>query len=107
MAAIEKKRRPQAEIPNSAMSDIAFLLLIFFMVSTVFVKEKGLKVTLPKAESISKIPRSHAVTIYVNRGNKISIDDFNVPLPQIFDKMKGKRTADPSMITCFRTLKQS
>jgi len=103
MAAIEKKKRPQPEIPNASMSDIAFLLLIFFMVSTVFVKEKGLNVTLPKAEAIQKIPRTHAVTIYVNRSNRISIDDFNVPLPQVYDKIRVKKIANPNMLTCFRT----
>ncbi len=107
MSAITKKKRPEPEIPSASMSDIAFLLLIFFMVSTVFVKEKGLKVALPKAENINKIPRTHAVTIYVDRGGRITIDDFTTPLTQIISKMSIKKAMDPSLITCFRTDKET
>jgi biopolymer transport protein ExbD len=60
MAKIERKTKVATEIPNASMSDIAFLLLIFFMVSTTFVKEKGLKVNLPQAEAIQKINRRNA-----------------------------------------------
>lgn len=56
MAKIKKAARPETLIPTASMSDIAFLLLLFFMVSTVFVREKGLKVRLPKAEMIQKYP---------------------------------------------------
>ena len=37
-------------IPTSSMGDIAFLLLIFFMVTTIFREETGLPVELPRAE---------------------------------------------------------
>ena len=38
-------------IPTSSMGDIAFLLLIFFMVTTIFREESGLPVELPRAEA--------------------------------------------------------
>ena len=39
-----KRERPSDEIPTSSMADIAFLLLIFFLVTTVFPKDKGLSI---------------------------------------------------------------
>jgi biopolymer transport protein ExbD len=107
MAAITKKKRPEPEIPNASMSDIAFLLLIFFMVSTVFVKEKGLKLTLPQAESIQKIPRKNSVTLYISPEGKISIDDLIVPVENVYNKMLVKKSLDPYMLTCFRTDKNT
>lgn len=103
MAKVKKSVRPQAEIPTASMSDIAFLLLIFFIVSTVFVKERGLKVRLPRAESIDKIPRTHAVTVYVDRNGTISIDDFAVDIPLVESVMLKKINTDFNMIGCFRT----
>ncbi len=103
MAKVKKSVRPQGEIPTASMSDIAFLLLIFFIVSTVFVKERGLKVTLPRAESLDKIPRTHSVTIYVDRNGIISIDDFQVEIPLIENVMLKKVNTDFNMIGCFRT----
>lgn len=37
----------RAEVPTSSMADIAFLLLVFFLVTTVFDEERGLQVVLP------------------------------------------------------------
>ena len=47
---IERRTRTESEIPTSSMADIAFLLIIFFMVTTVFSATKGLELTLPTDE---------------------------------------------------------
>ena len=44
----QKKTKVSDEIPTASMADIAFLLLIFFLVTTVFPKDKGLEVVLPE-----------------------------------------------------------
>ena len=103
MASIKKKVKVEGAIPTCSMADIAFLLLIFFIVSTVFVKERGLRVNLPRAESIDKIPRTHAVTVYVDRNGTISIDDFVVDIPMVEGVMLRKIYEDFNMIVCFRT----
>ncbi len=103
MAKIARKTKIGTEIPNASMSDIAFLLLIFFMVSTTFVKEKGLNVVLPKAEAIQKINRQNAATIYVNRAEIISIDDFALSVDQVSPMMMKKLAENPAIVTCFRT----
>ncbi len=107
MAKILRKTKVGSEIPNASMSDIAFLLLIFFMVSTTFVKEKGLKVDLPRAQTIQKINRRNATTIYISRSGLISIDDFATQVDQIQFVMQKKLTENPSIITCFRTDKDT
>ncbi|HPR17048.1 MAG TPA: biopolymer transporter ExbD [Candidatus Cloacimonadota bacterium] len=107
MAKINKAKRPVTAIPTASMSDIAFLLLLFFMVSTVFVREKGLKVRLPKAEAIQKIPRTHSATIYVSRNGSISIDDMIVPIPDVKYVMQKKLMEDFNVIACFRTDKDT
>lgn len=107
MAKIVRKTKIASEIPNASMSDIAFLLLIFFMVSTTFVKEKGLKVELPRAQTIQKINRQNAATIYVSRSGLISIDDFATQVDQIQLVMQSKLAENPSIITCFRTDKDT
>lgn len=57
MPILSKRKVPQeAEIPTASMADIAFLLIIFFMTSTVFMREKGLKIALPeKTDQVVKI----------------------------------------------------
>ena len=47
MGFLKKKKRGTPEISMASTSDIAFLLLIFFIVSTVFNLEMGLPMVLP------------------------------------------------------------
>ncbi len=45
---LRKKSKINDKIPSSSMADIAFLLLIFFLVTTDFPKNKGLPIVLPE-----------------------------------------------------------
>ena len=54
-----KKSKVSDEVPTSSMADIAFLLLIFFLVTTVFPKDSGLAVVLPEqSEEVSVSQRN-------------------------------------------------
>jgi len=103
MAKIKKSKQLTASISDASVSDLAFLLLIFFIVTTVFVKERGLKVMLPRGERIEKISRKNAVTVYVDSHGTISIDDYSVDIPMIYNVMLRKMHEDYNMITAFRT----
>jgi biopolymer transport protein ExbD len=78
MAKFEKKQKAGAVIPTSSMADIAFLLLVFFMVTTVLKLEEGLPISLPKAEAAQDIPRENVAHIWVDRAGRISINDMLV-----------------------------
>lgn len=45
---LRKREARAAEIPTASMADIAFLLIIFFMLTTVFATEKGLQIRLQR-----------------------------------------------------------
>ncbi len=57
---IKRKNRTKVEVPNASMSDIAFLLLIFFMVTTSFSVDKT-PVVLPLTKMRTEIPKNHEV----------------------------------------------
>ena len=46
-----KKKQELEEISAASMSDIAFLLLVFFMVTAVFFVKEGLNIALPRKQS--------------------------------------------------------
>ena len=71
----ERNQKTKAAVPTASMGDIVFLLLIFFMVTTVFKTEDGLDVDLPRAESGNEIKRDLIRNIYVDRFGRISVDD--------------------------------
>lgn len=77
---IKKKMKINVSIPTASMPDIIFMLLIFFMVATVFKQFSGLKVHLPDAVKVQKVPgsRRHIVTVWVDINNKVVCDDYNL-----------------------------
>ncbi|HXV14227.1 MAG TPA: biopolymer transporter ExbD [Candidatus Krumholzibacteria bacterium] len=71
----QRKHRVGNTIPTISMGDIAFLLLIFFMATTIFRLEQGLQIVLPSAETAEKPRREHVARIWIDRTGRISIDD--------------------------------
>lgn len=94
-----RKAKVGSNIPTASMADISFLLLVFFMVTTVFVRYRGLPVTLPKAEKIEKLEmRRHVTSVWVSRGGAINIDDATVSLDQVGAVVHAKLSANPRLV---------
>lgn len=60
-----KKTKVSDEIPSSSMADIAFLLLIFFLVTTVFPKDKGLSIVLPEESETVEVSQRNILHILI------------------------------------------
>ena len=72
----KRKKKEKVAIPTTAMPDIVFMLIFFFMVSSVLRTADGLPVNLPQAKEIKKLKsRVDVAYIYVNKAGMISIDD--------------------------------
>ncbi len=101
MAKKPMKHKTKAEEPTittASTSDIAFLLLVFFMVTTVFRTEQGLRVELPSAYAAKKVPIKDVAHVYVNKEGVISIDDKLIPLQNVGKMMSMKKMINPAMI---------
>ncbi len=103
MARFQKKIRAESKIPTSSMADIAFLLLIFFMVTTVLKLEEGLPIALPKAEAAEDIPRENVIHIWVDRTGKISINDMIVKTGAVEGIVSQRLRSNPGIIVAFYT----
>ncbi len=90
-------------IPTASMADISFLLLVFFMVSTVFVRYRGIPVALPEAEKIEELEmRRHVTSIWVSNQGVINIDDAVLPLDQVGPLIHAKLTANPRLVVSLK-----
>ncbi len=63
------------EINSSSMADIAFLLLVFFLVTTTISLDKGISLILPADGNELEVNKSNIVNILVNDQGKVLIDD--------------------------------
>ena len=103
MSRFDKDVEVRSRVPTGSMADIAFLLLIFFMVTTIFREETGLPVELPRAEAGEEINRELLSNIYINRQGLISIDDLIVKVDFVGDIMARKLSENPMMVVAFKT----
>lgn len=99
----KKKGGVSHSIPTGSMADITFLLLIFFMVSTVFVRYRVTGIIMPKAEKIEELKkRRHINYLWVSADRKIYIDDKLATIDQVAGIFYDRRLKDPRMIVSLK-----
>jgi biopolymer transport protein ExbD len=83
----ERKSKVASEIPTASMADIAFLLLIFFMVSTTFRREQDRHLTFPKADATQKQDekRKNILHVWIEPDGQVYINDAAVPMDMVAD----------------------
>ena len=98
-----RKTQLSSEIPTSSMPDIIFMLLIFFMVTTVLREYSGLPVNIPKAEKIEKLKgKRHTAHIWVSKEGLVSINDRLFSVQDVAKIMYEKRISDPQLIVSLK-----
>ena len=94
----KRKSNIESKISTSSMPDIIFMLLIFFMVTTVLREYSGLPISLPKAERIEKLEsKRHTAHIWVSKDGLISIEDKLFNKDDVRHIMYEKRASDPQL----------
>ncbi len=81
----ERKSKASSDIPDSSLADMAFLLLIFFMVSTTFPQERPMKMPWPQAQATEKLDeqRKNILHIFVTEDGNVFINDQRIPNEQV------------------------
>lgn len=75
------KRRHES--PQSALADIALLLLVFFLITTQFPKEEGIKTTLPPLNVQSAAVEYNELTIWLNEMDQIMVNEQRTNINQL------------------------
>jgi len=83
-----KKREIESEIFTGSMADISFLLIIYFMVTSVFSATRGLDFALPEDNNETpEIKQEDSVDVFVMPGGDIMLDGSQIPFAQISDRL--------------------
>jgi biopolymer transport protein ExbD len=99
MKRISKRKEEQPDIPTASTADIAFLLIIFFMVATTFRTGKGLKVSLPEAQMTERIlKKRNTEAVWVDKTGRVSVDDNLVSMPTITAVLTEKVIENPELV---------
>ena len=87
------------------MGDVAFLIIIFFITSTVFSKDRGLKLVLPeKSTDIAKIKSENIMTIKINAVGEVMVDKEIVSdLKSVRDQVEDGLDRNEELVISIKT----
>ena len=71
---LRSRLQPLNPLPMATMADVAFLLIIFFMLTSTFARDTGLDIILPRAMTSESLPKRE-VTVWVNRHGQVRINE--------------------------------
>lgn len=101
---IERKTRTSSEISTSSMPDIIFMLLIFFMVTTVMREYEGLDVIMPRAKMIEKLEsKRHTSYVWATKDGLVSVDDRIININNLSGLMYNKIARDPRITVSLKS----
>ena len=94
--ALKKRSKVSAEFSMSSLTDIIFLLLIFFMLTSTLVSPNALRLTLPSSSSKTVAPQSFTISIksngsYFLNGKEMSLGNIESQLRVDFAKSTEKK----------------
>ncbi len=121
-----RKKEPMGELRMDSTADVAFLLLVFFIVTTIFAAEQGLTLVLPgkakEATDTVRVKEKNIAAIFIHADNfitlnkkpieinqiKLAIEDRILDNPKLVVLLKVHPDADyGKMVACLDELKQA
>jgi biopolymer transport protein ExbD len=97
--AIKRNKRFHAEVATSALSDIMFFLLLFFLIISTLANPNVIKVPLPESKANEKTNKQH-VSLTITQDKKYFVDKVEVSFNEIESKLltETKKLGDNSVV---------
>jgi len=83
----KQKEVYKVQMPLTSLIDIVFLLLIYFLLTTNFLVDEGIKIKLPQAKASSP-QTEEVITVFVDEDGRAYLGSEEVPLAALFDRLK-------------------
>ena len=101
---IDRKTHTSNEISTSSMPDIIFMLLIFFMVTTVMREYEGLDIIMPRAKMIEKLQSKRNTSyIWATKDGLVSVDDRIININNLSGLMYNKIAKNPKITVSLKS----
>jgi biopolymer transport protein ExbD len=90
---IHSRNKISAAFSMASMSDLVFLLLIFFMITSTLIAPNAIKLLLPSSDS--KTMSKQTVTVYINEQQNFFVEEMQVSEDIIESQIAQKLTGQP------------
>ena len=96
-----KRKRYKIQAPLTSLIDIVFMLLIYFLLTTNFMVDEGIKIKLPQAKAAAPQTQQE-ITIYVDRNGRAFFMDKEISLNILFSELKKMIGADKDRLVVIK-----
>lgn len=100
---MKRKRSKLKQIPSASMADIAFLLLVFFLVTTTISMDKGIGQVLPAIGEELQVNPKNITKVLVNAAGQVLHDEELVPLNQLRARIRNMLAQNDKLIVSVKT----
>lgn len=105
---LKRRQKSNPEIPTGSMADIAFLLIVFFLVTTTMNQDKGIGMQLPPAGESKKIRKKNICNIWINESGQILINlEDQVSLDQLRANIEQRLSANDKLIVSLKASEET
>jgi len=90
-------REPMTDISLAGMTDIVLLLLIFFLLTSSFIPQMGIEVTLPQVDTSAPV-EEQSVTVSLTQDGTYYVNGSPVSASRLLDEIRAARTSQGTLI---------
>ncbi|TMQ59833.1 MAG: biopolymer transporter ExbD [Candidatus Eisenbacteria bacterium] len=94
---IRRRAHHHNVIPTASMADIAMLLLIFFLSTTIFKAREALSVRLPGATTGERIRKEESIRLWIGPRGEVAFNDAAVPIERVGVVLASKLESNPRL----------
>jgi biopolymer transport protein ExbD len=100
---VEKKKSMKTSIPTATLPDVAFLLLLFFLVTTTIDVDKGIGLVLPPKGETKEVPKKNIVNVLVAADGRVMVENEVTDISMIKGLIQRKIMENPNLIVSVKT----
>lgn len=100
---VEKKKSMKTSIPTATLPDVAFLLLLFFLVTTTIDVDKGIGLVLPPKGETKEVPKKNIVNVLVAADGRVMVENEVTDISMIKTLIQRKMMENPNLIVSVKT----
>ncbi len=102
-----KRRFKGGEIPTASMADIAFLLLIFFLVTTTIDMDKGLGIVLPAEGEELEIKKINILNCLINSQGNVLLGGEPIAIKDVHREIRRRLAENDKLIISVKAHKKT